>query len=206
VNKQSKTSDKISLIIGLGNPGDQYSQTRHNAGFWFVEELARKYKVTLNFDKKFDADICKIDIQNNTIWLANPQTFMNLSGKTTSLMANYYKIKPENILVVHDELDLPPGAIKLKLDGGEGGHNGLKDISQKLGTKKYYRLRVGIGHPRNYFKNLNNNSVSNYVLSKPDDLDYNKILETIYFGINNIELLANGNITKATTTLNSFKA
>ena len=199
-------SNKISLIIGLGNPGDQYTNTRHNAGFWFIEELAKTHNESLNFDKKFDANIAKIKINDQIIWLATPLTFMNLSGKTTSLMAGYYKIKPENILIIHDELDLPPGVMKLKLDGGEGGHNGLKDISQKLGTKKYYRLRVGIGHPRNYHPNAVNASVTNYVLSKPNNLDYNKILDTINFGVNNIDLLADGEITKATTMFNSFRA
>lgn len=203
---QTKLNHKISLIIGLGNPGDQYANTRHNAGFWFIEELAKSHNATLNFDKKFEANITKIKIDDHIIWLATPLTFMNLSGKTTSLMANYYKIKPENILVVHDELDLPPGAVKLKLDGGEGGHNGLKDISQKIGTKKYYRLRIGIGHPRNFHKNAINASVTNYVLSKPNNLDYNKILETITYSVNNIDLLALGEINKATTLLNSFKA
>ncbi len=198
-------SNKISLIVGLGNPGEEYANTKHNAGFWFIEELAKCHNVSLSFDKKFEANIAKIKIQDNIIWLATPLTFMNLSGKTTSLLTSYYKIQPENTLVIHDELDLPPGIIKLKFDGGEGGHNGLKDISQKFGTKKYYRLRIGIGHPRNYHKNAIDASVTNYVLSKPNNLDYNKILDTINFGVNNIDLLAEGEIAKATTIFNSFR-
>lgn len=132
------------LIVGLGNPGPEYENTRHNAGFWFVEQLARQLKVTLAPQAKFFGRAGRV----GDLWLLQPTTFMNRSGQAVAALANFYKITPDEILVVHDELDLPSGGIRLKQGGGNGGHNGLKDIQAKLGTPDTWRLRLGIGHPR----------------------------------------------------------
>ena len=135
----------IRLIVGLGNPGNEYAQTRHNAGFWLVDQLARG---ELRRETRFAALACKTSITKHEVWLLEPQTFMNRSGLSVAALANFYKITPESILVVHDELDLHPGVAKLKKGGSSGGHNGLKDIDRALGTRDYWRLRLGIGHPR----------------------------------------------------------
>lgn len=132
------------LIVGLGNPGAEYENTRHNAGFWFVEQLARQLKVTLALQAKYFGRAGRV----GDLWLLQPTTFMNRSGQAVAALANFYKITSDEILVVHDELDLPPGGIRLKQGGGNGGHNGLKDIQAKLGTPDTWRLRLGIGHPR----------------------------------------------------------
>ncbi len=132
------------LIVGLGNPGAEYEDTRHNAGFWFVDRLARDLKVSLAPQSKFLGLVARA----GEVWLLQPTTFMNRSGHAVAALARFYKIAPEEILVVHDELDLLPGAIRLKQGGGNGGHNGLKDIQAQLGTPNFWRLRLGIGHPR----------------------------------------------------------
>ena len=155
----------IKLIVGLGNPGRDYSATRHNAGFWLVDLLARKFGINLNLEGKYFAEVAKVKVSGNDLWLLKPQTYMNLSGKSVQTLANFYKIQPEEILVIHDELDFTPGTTKLKQGGGNGGHNGLKDIDRVIG-KNYWRVRIGIGHPGDASK------VAGYVLSKPslDDL------------------------------------
>ncbi len=135
----------IRLIVGLGNPGAESAQTRHNAGFWLVDLLARGQ---LRRETRFTALSCKTSIAGHEVWLLEPQTFMNRSGRSVAALANFYKITPEEILVIHDELDLNPGIAKLKKGGSSGGHNGLKDIDRALGTRDYWRLRLGIGHPR----------------------------------------------------------
>ena len=133
----------IRLIVGLGNPGNEYEQTRHNAGFWLVDQLARGQ---LRRETRFAALACKTSLANHDVWLLEPQTFMNRSGQSVAALANFYKITPESILVVHDELDLNPGVAKLKKGGSSGGHNGLKDIQLMLGTDVYPKLRFGIGN------------------------------------------------------------
>ncbi|WP_137718772.1 aminoacyl-tRNA hydrolase [Methylobacillus flagellatus] len=137
----------IQLIVGLGNPGAQYQATRHNAGFWWVDQLARQHGASLKLDSKFHGLLGRARIQGQDCWLLEPNTFMNASGRAVAAVANFYRIPPQAILVVHDELDLPPGGIKLKKGGGHGGHNGLKDIAAALGTPDFWRLRLGIGHP-----------------------------------------------------------
>ncbi|HEC29239.1 MAG TPA: aminoacyl-tRNA hydrolase [Gammaproteobacteria bacterium] len=137
----------ISLIAGLGNPGNKYKQTRHNAGFWFLDALASEYGADLRTDDKFHGETAKIKIGDQEIWLLKPDTFMNLSGQAIAAISRFYKIPAEEVLVVHDELDLPPGTARLKRDGGHGGHNGLRDTIEKLGSKEFARLRLGIGHP-----------------------------------------------------------
>jgi PTH1 family peptidyl-tRNA hydrolase len=133
----------IRLVVGLGNPGKEYERTRHNAGFWLVERFAQAKGVALRKDPKFKALVGRVD----AAWLLLPQTFMNLSGQPVQMLAGFFKIKPEEILVVHDELDFPPGVARLKQGGGIAGHNGLKDISQRLATHDYWRLRLGVGKP-----------------------------------------------------------
>ena len=152
---------KIKLIVGLGNPTAEYEHTRHNAGFWFLDELAWQWKAAFKNEKKFFGDVARFARPEGDVWLLKPDTYMNLSGKAVQALANFYKIQPEEILVVHDELDIDCGAIRFKLGGGNGGHNGLKDIQAKLGTPQFYRLRLGIGHPGD--KHL----VVGFVLNKP---------------------------------------
>jgi len=151
-------SSHVQLIVGLGNPGSKYEQTRHNVGFVFVDELARSKGVSFRAENKFHGDVCKLSLAGNDIWLLKPNTFMNLSGKSVAALARFYKIAPESILVVHDELDIPPGQLRLKQGGGHGGHNGLRDMIAQLGSKAFVRLRVGIGHPGQ------SRDVSSYVL------------------------------------------
>jgi len=136
----------IKLFVGLGNPSDNYIATRHNAGFWWLDLIAAHTNSTLSMEAKMFGLVGKLN-PNNDIWLLKPTTYMNASGKAVVAVANYYKISPEEILVIHDELDLPAGQVKLKFGGGHGGHNGLRDIHAALGTSNYWRLRVGIGHP-----------------------------------------------------------
>lgn len=151
----------IKMIVGLGNIGAEYEHTRHNAGFWFVDELAWQLKATFKSEKKFFGEVARVARPEGDIWLLKPETYMNLSGKAVAALAQFYKIQPEEILVVHDELDIPCGQIRFKLGGGNGGHNGLKDIQAKFGTPNFYRLRLGIGHPGE--KHL----VVGFVLNKP---------------------------------------
>ncbi len=159
----------IRLIVGLGNPGADYVDTRHNAGFWFVDELARDKLVVFRNEKRFNGDLCKFSEGGKDVFLLKPMTFMNRSGQPLSAVARYYKITPAQILVVHDELDLPPGTNKLKFGGGHGGHNGLRDIINHLGSRDFFRLRIGIGHPGDA------RQVINYVLHKPSQTDLSAI-------------------------------
>lgn len=157
--------NKIKLIAGLGNPGGEYEHTRHNAGFWLLDELAWQWKAVFKEEKKFFGEVARAAQPDGDVWLVKPTTFMNRSGQAVAALAQFYKIKPEEILVVHDELDIPCGRIRFKLGGGNGGHNGLKDIQAWLGTPDFYRLRLGIGHPGD------RNLVVGYVLNKPSAED-----------------------------------
>ena len=151
----------IRLIVGLGNPGREYETTRHNAGFWWVDELARLQKLSFKNETKFHGLAARGQLQGHEMLLLKPQTFMNVSGRSVGALAQFYKIAPSEILVVHDDLDLPPGVARLKLGGGHGGHNGLKDIIAHLGTRDFWRLRLGIGHPGDRAE------VVNFVLNDP---------------------------------------
>ena len=151
----------IKLIAGLGNPGPEYEHTRHNAGFWWVDEAARLLKVSLQMERSHFGLVARTSVGGQSVWLVEPQTFMNLSGKSVGSLARFFKIAPEEVLVVHDELDLPPGEVKLKKGGGHAGHNGLRDIHAQLGSSDYWRLRIGIGHPGD------KSEVANWVLKKP---------------------------------------
>ena len=191
---------EIKLIVGLGNPGDKYADTRHNAGEWLIARLARRFNVTLNAENKFSGYVGKTLINSKEIRFLVPMTFMNLSGKAVGALANFYRIKPEEILVLHDELDLPPGSVKLKLGGGHGGHNGLKDIVAALGNNNnFYRLRIGIGHPGH------RDLVAGYVLNKPSPIEHEALEKALDEATSCVELLFKDGIVKATNRLNSFK-
>ncbi len=183
----------ITLIAGLGNPGSSYVETRHNAGFWFLDQLAQQANQSFNSNNKFHGDICKI----NSYWLLKPNTFMNLSGKAIAALANFYKIPAEQILVVHDELDFPAGTIRLKKGGGDGLHNGLKDIIAKLGSRNFLRLRIGIGHPGHSSK------VTNYVLNKPTTDDQIAIDLAINSALKQMPLIMAGELNQAMQLLHS---
>jgi peptidyl-tRNA hydrolase, PTH1 family len=151
----------IRLFVGLGNPGPEYEATRHNAGFWWVDALARDLKVPLAAEKGYHGLVARTNVHGHTVWLLEPQTFMNLSGKSVAALARFFQIKTKESLVAHDELDIAPGQAKLKFGGGHAGHNGLRDIHAQLGTDDYWRLRIGIGHPGV------KSEVANWVLKKP---------------------------------------
>jgi len=151
----------IKLFVGLGNPGPEYEATRHNAGFWWIDALARQLKVSMAMDRSYYGLVARTTINGQTVWLLEPQTFMNLSGKSVAALARFFKIAPQEMLVVHDELDIAPGEAKLKLGGSHAGHNGLRDIHAQMGTDDYWRLRIGVGHPGV------KSEVVNWVLKKP---------------------------------------
>lgn len=163
----------IRLFVGLGNPGPEYEATRHNAGFWWIDDAARKLGASLSFDRSYHGLVARVNRPDGPVWLLQPQTYMNLSGKSVAALARFFKIQPSEILVVHDELDLPPGQTKIKLGGGHAGHNGLKDIHAQLGSPDYWRLRLGIGHPGVKAE------VPNYVLRKPPAAEREAIEDSI---------------------------
>ena len=150
---------QLSIIAGLGNPEEKYERTLHNAGFWFVDAVARKYGGSFRYEKKFDAEICKVGVAGEDVWLVKPQSWMNCSGGPVRAVLDYYRLNPKAMLVAHDEIDLPPGTVRLKSGGGHGGHNGLRDIIRHCGAD-FLRLRLGVGHPGEKHK------VTNYVLKR----------------------------------------
>jgi PTH1 family peptidyl-tRNA hydrolase len=167
----------VKLVVGLGNPGRKYEATRHNAGFWWVERLARGAEVELRESARYDARVGKLSHDGSDIWLLLPETYMNESGRAVGAFAGFYRIGPAEMLIVHDDLDLPPGVAKLKKGGGTGGHNGLNSIVQHLGTRDFWRLRIGIGHPRN--QAATEQDVADYVLRRPSAEDRAAIDEAI---------------------------
>ena len=191
------SDESISLIAGLGNPGSQYAGTRHNAGFWFLGELQKKYSFSLSSEKKYKAETGHFNFQGRTIRVVAPSTFMNLSGQSVAPLANFYRIPAQQILVVHDELDMPPGTIKLKKGGGHGGHNGLRDISSRLGTLDFQRLRIGIGHPGNA------KMVSGYVLKRPSEDDRYSILQAIDRAVDVMDQVLSGDTASAMLKLHT---
>jgi len=192
----------IRLIAGLGNPGAEYEQTRHNAGFWLVDNLARDARGGLSREARFNALAAKTQIAGQEVWLLEPQTYMNRSGQPVGALARFYKINPDEILVVHDDLDLEPGVAKLKKGGGSGGHNGLKDISAALGTQDYWRARIGIGHPRAL--NLQQ-QVADFVLHRPRKEEQLLIDESIDRILGVIPMLCEGKFEAATMQLHTTK-
>jgi PTH1 family peptidyl-tRNA hydrolase len=191
----------IRLIVGLGNPGPEYALTRHNAGFWLVDQLANSLPgCRLQRESRFNAFVAKTVISGNEVWLLEPQTFMNRSGQSVGGIARFFKILPDEILVVHDELDLAPGAAKLKKGGSSGGHNGLKDITAALGTQDYWRLRLGIGHPRTMGIQQ---PVADFVLHRPRKEEQNLIEEAIDKSVRIIPLACEGKLDIATMQLHT---
>ncbi|HJV51379.1 MAG TPA: aminoacyl-tRNA hydrolase [Noviherbaspirillum sp.] len=189
----------IRLIVGLGNPGPEYEQTRHNAGFWVVDNLAGS---ALSRESRFNALAARVRIAGQEVWLLEPQTYMNRSGQSVGAIARFYKIAPDEILVVHDELDLPPGSAKIKKGGSSGGHNGLKDITAALGTQDYWRLRIGIGHPRSM--NLQQ-QVVDFVLHRPRKEEQELINRAIENSLDVIPMLCEGKFEAAMMKLHSAK-
>jgi PTH1 family peptidyl-tRNA hydrolase len=191
----------IRLIVGLGNPGPEYEQTRHNAGFWLVDNLANSLPATrLQRETRFQALVAKSALAGHEVWLLEPQTFMNRSGQSVGALARFYKIAPDEILVVHDELDLAPGVGKMKKGGSAGGHNGLKDITAALGTQDYWRLRLGIGHPRTL---ASQQAVADYVLHRPRKEEQVLIEEAIEKSLRVLPLLCEGKFDAALLQLHT---
>ncbi|OTA19539.1 peptidyl-tRNA hydrolase [Xenorhabdus beddingii] len=191
----------IKLIVGLANPGAEYAQTRHNAGAWFVDLLAQRHNQSLKEESKFFGYTARINVSGQDIRLLVPATFMNLSGKSVLALAGFYRIQPDEILVAHDELDLPPGVAKMKLGGSNGGHNGLKDIQNKFGNNpNFHRLRVGIGHPGDKSK------VVGFVLGKPPASEQKLIDDAIDEALRCTDILIKDGMSKAINRLHAFKA
>ncbi len=189
----------IRLFVGLGNPGPDYEDTRHNAGFWWVDALARELKTHLVMDKSYHGMAARVSVQGQSVWLLKPMTFMNLSGKSVASLANFFKIAPQEMLVAHDELDIAPGEAKLKLGGSHAGHNGLRDIHAQLGTDQYWRLRLGVGHPGNKAE------VINWVLKKPSPDHRIAIAQTIDRALKALPPLLAGDMEQATRLVHTSK-
>lgn len=191
----------FKLLVGLGNPGSEYENTRHNAGAQWIEALARQSQCLLRSDKKFSGLFGKVSIAGEECYLLIPTTYMNLSGKAVQAVCQFYKVLPQEVLVVHDELDIPPGSVKLKQGGGHGGHNGLKDIIAKLGNNKdFARLRIGIGHPGHA------SQVANYVLKKAAPDEYAKTMQTFDESLRYVDDIVKGDLNRVMNQLHSFKA
>jgi PTH1 family peptidyl-tRNA hydrolase len=193
----SARSIDLKVIVGLGNPGAKYTETRHNAGFWFVEEVARKYAGTFRNEKKFFGDVAKIAVEGKEFWLLRPETFMNRSGQSVKALMSFYRIDADQLLVAHDEIDLPPGTAKLKTGGGHGGHNGLRDIINQLGTKDFHRLRIGVGHPGS------KDQVVDFVLHNPSRAERDLIDRDIDDAVSVLPELASGALEQAMQKLHS---
>lgn len=190
-------SQKIQLIVGLGNPGSEYEKTRHNVGAWFVDALAKQHQLTLRVETKFRGEITKLTTPEFSCWLLKPSTYMNESGQSVVSVARFYKLPPESILIVHDELDFDPGIIRIKQGGGHGGHNGLRDIARHLKKNDFFRLRIGIGHPGS------KDRVTPYVLGVPPRSDQEKIQQAVDEGLYAVPDLVLGEVEKAFRELHS---
>jgi len=189
----------IKLLVGLGNPGSEYEDTRHNAGFWWIDAVARELKLSLVPERSYHGLMARTTVNGQTVWLLEPQTYMNLSGKSVSALARFFKIQPQEILVVHDELDIVPGEAKLKLGGSHAGHNGLRDIHAQLGTADYWRLRIGVGHPGT------KSEVVSWVLKKPMAEHRQAIEDSITRSIKALPLLLAGDMEKAMVQIHTSK-
>lgn len=189
----------IKLLVGLGNPGNEYEDTRHNAGFWWIDAVARELKVPLTPDRAYHGLAVRTNLNGQSLWLLKPQTFMNLSGKSVSALARFFKISPQDILVAHDELDIVPGEVKLKWGGSHAGHNGLRDIHAQLGTADYWRLRLGVGHPGDKAE------VVSWVLKKPLSEQRKAIDDSIHRSIMALPMLLDGQMEKAMAQIHTSK-
>ncbi|MBC7547181.1 MAG: aminoacyl-tRNA hydrolase [Polaromonas sp.] len=187
----------IKLFVGLGNPGSEYEATRHNAGFWWIDALARELKVPLSLDKNYYGQVARTTVNGQNVWLLKPLTFMNLSGKSVAALARFFKITPAEVLVVHDELDMGPGQVKPKFGGSHAGHNGLRDIHAQLGSADYWRLRLGVGHPGLKAE------VVNWVLKKPMLEHRQAIDECIERSMKAVPELLKGEMDKATMLIHT---
>ncbi len=189
----------LKLIVGLGNPGPEYLMTRHNAGFWFVDALANKFSLSFSPDKKFQAEVCRYQSGSIDCWLCKPQTYMNDSGAAVQALMNYYKLSIDQVMVVHDEIDLMPGTTRLKKGGGHGGHNGLRDIIQRTGSSEFLRLRIGVGHPGSKDK------VVPYVLGRAGADEENQIIDSFSLALEKSDQFFQDNLNKLMTDLNKKK-
>lgn len=187
----------IALIVGLGNPGSEYARTRHNAGFWFIDALAQKYQARWSADKKLQGETARIAVAGHAVQLLKPLTFMNVSGRSVVAALQYWKIEPASCLLAHDELDLMPGTVRLKFDGGHGGQNGLRDTLTRLGHGGLHRLRIGIGHPGH------KDRVTSWVLGRPDAGDADAIAQAIGTAVEIVPLLAEGRLNDAMKQLHT---
>ncbi|WP_316367857.1 aminoacyl-tRNA hydrolase [Candidatus Thiodiazotropha sp. CDECU1] len=189
----------IKLIVGLGNPRPEHEETRHNAGFWFVDRLAQQLHQPFRNESRHHGLVCKSIIAGEEIRLLKPKTYMNRSGQAVSSLANYFRIAPDEILVVHDELDLEPGQVRLKTGGGHAGHNGLRDIMSALGSRDFHRLRIGIDHPND------RNLVVNYVLGRPSKSDREAIDSAIEEAIDCLDEIVKGELQKVMNRLHGSR-
>jgi PTH1 family peptidyl-tRNA hydrolase len=193
----ANATPRLRLVVGLGNPGPQYQHTRHNAGFWLVDELARQYGGRFRPDAKFSGEVCQINIAGQNIWLLKPMTFMNRCGQAIGRMSSFYQIPLPAILVAHDDLDLPPGTVRLKRAGGHGGHNGLRDSIRHLGGNDFLRLRLGIGHPGD------SREVVDYVLRRAPQDEQQLIEQAIQDAVREFPRILEGQLEKAMHSLHS---
>lgn len=187
----------IECVVGLGNPGPKYAETRHNAGFWFVDALAREHGAVLRAEKKFFGEVARLSTPGSDCWLLKPMTYMNHSGRAIAAFSKFYRLDPEQILIVYDELDLDPGKVRLKTGGGHGGHNGMRDASSALGTPNFHRLRIGIGHPGH------KNAVVAYVLARPGKAEQAAIEGGIDEALRQWEMIQAGELQKAMNALHT---
>jgi PTH1 family peptidyl-tRNA hydrolase len=191
------SSSPIRLIAGLGNPGKEYEATRHNTGFWFVEQLAQRHNLVFKAESRHHGLTCKLELRGRECLLLKPNTYMNRSGQSVASLANYFRIPPEEILVAHDELDLAPGEVRLKSGGGHAGHNGLKDIMNALGSRDFHRLRIGIDRPNQ------SGATVNYVLGRPSLSDRIAIEEAIERAIDSLDEIVSGQLQLAMNRLHT---
>jgi peptidyl-tRNA hydrolase, PTH1 family len=187
----------LRLIVGLGNPGAEHLRTRHNAGFWFLDALAQAERLRFGAESKLHGETAKLHLGGQALWLLKPSTYMNRSGQSVASALRYWKIEPEEMLVAHDDLDLPPGAARLKFDGGHGGQNGLRDLFAHLGHGRFHRLRLGIGHPGH------RDQVTNWVLGKPGRVDEEAMLDAIAASLQVLPLAVDGNFNEAMKRLHT---
>ena len=195
--------EPIRLIVGLGNPGREYERTRHNAGYWWVDAIAGERAGRWAKESKFSGWVARVEEGGRDFWLLKPATYMNESGRCVGAFLRFHRIEPAQMLVVHDELDLPPGAVKLKFGGGTGGHNGLRDIDEVLGTRDFWRLRIGIGHPRD--SEIPQQDVADYVLRPPQPGERKAIEAAIARSLDAWPELAAGRFERALTALHTRK-
>jgi PTH1 family peptidyl-tRNA hydrolase len=189
----------LRLIVGLGNPGPEHARTRHNAGFWFIDALAESARARFGLESRLFGETAKVEIAGQPVWLLRPATFMNLSGKSVAAALRYWKIEPAEALLAHDDLDLPPGAARLKFDGGHGGQNGLRDTMQLLGHGGFHRLRLGIGHPGHKDK------VTGWVLGRPGKDDEAAIRRAVDDALDVLPLAVAGDFNEAMKRLHTPK-